>query len=122
MAHFTKNMKQRLFAQGWKFSNDYYSIFEDDVYSNDKYPGVYIKETACGNFEIYSDFIYKTEKEKIQEAYKKGYSQGYNSGINRGYYICSKNGYNKYKEGYEKGYDAGYEQCYLNYANKHLTY
>jgi len=81
MARFTKMMEKRLKEQGWKFSHtDYYSIFDDNVYSNDKYPGIYILETEFGNFDIYSDVIYKTEKEKLQEAYEKGYNKGYDYG------------------------------------------
>ena len=104
MARFTKEMKQRLKDQGWEFSHTDYSIFEDDVYSNNKYPGVYIMESKFGNFEIYSDVIYKTEKEKLQEAYDKGYNKAKIEFTPNPLEVKEKI-YDTYVNGYYRGYN-----------------
>ena len=106
MARFTKEMKQRLKDQGWEFSHTDYSIFEDDVYSNNKYPGVYIMESKFGNFEIYSDVIYKTEKEKLQEAYDKGYKEA-KTKFTPNALEAGKRALELYNLGYSRGYRDG---------------
>jgi len=109
MAHFTKNMRERLFAQGWKFSHDYYDYItgETTIYSNKNFPGVYIMESGFGRFVIYSDNVYKTETEKIQEAYEQGLANGERRGFIRGF----NNGYFwGFKHGKESANKTGIER------------
>ncbi len=88
MAHFTQNMKERLFAQGWKFSHKNYYEYNQEIetiYSNDKYPGVFISRSNSFGIYTYSDDLYNPESEKIIEAYNKGYNKGSKRGYDRGY-------------------------------------
>ena len=116
MAKFTKEMKQRLKDQGWEFSHTDYSIFEDDVYSNNKYPGVYIMESKFGNFEIYSDNVYKTEAEKIQEAYEKGYKEA-KIKFTPNALEAGKRALELYNLGYSRGYRDGFKHGKENSQN-----
>ena len=110
MAYFTKEMKQRLKDQGWEFSHDYYDYItgETTVYSNKDFPGVYIMESGFGNFVIYSDNVYKTEEEKIQEAYDKGYKEA-KTKFTPNALEAGKRALELYNLGYSRGYRNGFK-------------
>ena len=110
MAHFTKEMRERLFAQGWEFSHDYYDYItgETTVYSNKDFPGVYIMESGFGRFVIYSDNVYKTEEEKIQEAYDKGYKEA-KTKFTPNALEAGKRALELYNLGYSRGYRDGFK-------------
>ncbi len=78
MIKFTKKMLQRLKNQGWEFSHENYYEYnqeEEIIYSNDKYPGVFISRSNSFGIYVYSDNLYNPESEKIIEAYNKGYDK-----------------------------------------------
>ena len=117
MAHFTKEMKQRLKDQGWEFSHGYYDYVmgKKTIYSNKSFPGVYVMETGTRNFAIYSDVIYKIEEEKIQEAYKKRYNKAKieftPNPLEVKEKICDT-----YVNGYYRGYNYGYKIAKMKYS------
>ena len=100
MAHFTQNMMERLFIQGWEFSNIRNSGFTENeyVYSNRKYPGVHILQRADNHFEIFSDNKYMSKGETFFRALRAGYDKGYGEG---------------FKDGYEVGIEEGKKQGYF---------
>jgi len=93
MIKFTETMLQRLKNQGWKFSHKNYYEYNQEIemiYSNDKYPGVFISRSNSFGLYTYSDDLYNPKLEKIREAYNKGYDKGYNRGYNHGYADAEK--------------------------------
>ncbi len=88
MIKFTKTMLQRLKNQGWEFSHKKYYEYNqkiETIYSNDKYPGIFIARSNGFGLYIYSDDLFDPELEKIREAYNKGYERGYDRGYEHGY-------------------------------------
>jgi len=66
MIKFTKTMIQRLKNQGWQFSHENYYEYNqkiETIYSNNKYPGVFISRSNSFGLYTYSDDLYDSKSE-----------------------------------------------------------